>query len=243
MSGSDVGSNGAAEHINALDFDFGPVIAVPDSPLPRPPRSPRRPPSPRIAHTSLPVVEDDNSSTGGVKTSHSSVSDFPESIDEPPRRIQHDIPITTVQVTPVIPQNHITLTNPDTIPTSQIWIQRPFRANAAEVAPHPVPHYRHAEPTQVQDIPIAPQRSTATIDIHLAQPDPSPNRPTSRLTRITRRLSGWFTNRSSSSSLRLVSPPVPATRNRVPDRPSDNPYPTDLNHTYEYEADYDDDFT
>ncbi|KAH9014700.1 hypothetical protein EDB85DRAFT_1899071 [Lactarius pseudohatsudake] len=241
MSGSDVDSNNAAEHINALDFDVTPTFAIPDSPPPRPPRSPRRPPSPRIAHPSLPVVEDDNSSTGGVKTSHSSVFDSLESIDEPPRRIQYDIPTTTVQITPVLPQNRIALTNPNTIPTSQIWIRRPFSASAAEVAPHPVPHHRH-EPTQVQDIPIASQRSAATVDLHFAQPDPSPSRPTSRLTRITRRLSGWFTNRSSSSSLRLVSPPVPATRNRVPDRPSDNPYPTDLNHTYEYEADYDDDF-
>ncbi|KAH9028480.1 hypothetical protein EDB85DRAFT_2147884 [Lactarius pseudohatsudake] len=94
-----------------------------------------------------------------------------------------------------------------------------------------------------KNIPIASQRSPATIDIISHNQTHHQTDPTSRLTRITRHLSGWFTNRSSSSSLRLVSPPVPATRNRVPDRPSDNPYPTDLNHTYEYEADYDDDFT
>ncbi|KAH9009641.1 hypothetical protein EDB85DRAFT_1902862 [Lactarius pseudohatsudake] len=57
-----------------------------DSPPPRPPRNPRRPSSPRLASPPLPVVEDDNSSTGGVKTSKSSVFEFLKPVDEPPRQ-------------------------------------------------------------------------------------------------------------------------------------------------------------
>ncbi|KAH8989779.1 hypothetical protein EDB86DRAFT_2831458 [Lactarius hatsudake] len=58
-------------------------LSLTDSPPPRPPRSPRRPCSPRISPPSLPiVVEDDNASGGGVKTSAPlSVLDFAEPVD------------------------------------------------------------------------------------------------------------------------------------------------------------------
>ncbi|KAH8997726.1 hypothetical protein EDB86DRAFT_2914769 [Lactarius hatsudake] len=75
--------------VNAMQLDLAPGTAIPtpvpspfradlaslsltDSPPPRPPRSPRRPCSPRISPPSLPiVVEDDNASGRGVKTSSS----------------------------------------------------------------------------------------------------------------------------------------------------------------------------
>ncbi|KAH9046716.1 hypothetical protein EDB84DRAFT_1625835 [Lactarius hengduanensis] len=75
MGGSELDSDDAAAHINALELDFVPAFAAPDSPPPRPPRSPRRPSSPRIAPPPLPVVEGDNALTGGSLSS----------IDEPPR--------------------------------------------------------------------------------------------------------------------------------------------------------------
>ncbi|KAH9046932.1 hypothetical protein EDB84DRAFT_1622822, partial [Lactarius hengduanensis] len=103
MSGSDLDSDSAAEHINALEFDFDPIFAVPDSPPPRPPRSPHCPSSPRIAPPPLPVVEDDNTLRGGIKSAisspTSSIFHFPSPIDEPPHPDRHSTTALTTDNT------------------------------------------------------------------------------------------------------------------------------------------------
>ncbi|KAH8976452.1 hypothetical protein EDB86DRAFT_2840794 [Lactarius hatsudake] len=119
--------------VNAMRLDLAPETAVPtptpspfradlaslsltDSPPPRPPRSPRRPCSPRISPPSLPVVvEDDNASGRGVKTSTSlSVLDFAE-----------PIAISSHQTTPLDQHNMTSPTpalceSPPLIPSSQL---------------------------------------------------------------------------------------------------------------------------
>ncbi|KAH9043511.1 hypothetical protein EDB83DRAFT_2317998 [Lactarius deliciosus] len=115
MGGSDLG-DGCTPQINAIGLDFAPAFIDPtptpspshptlaslppvDKPPPRPPRSPRRPHSPKIASAPLPVVEDDNTLTGGVKTSSSaSVLTFPAPTDELP----HQTPPATPRK-PVLP--------------------------------------------------------------------------------------------------------------------------------------------
>ncbi|KAH9030739.1 hypothetical protein EDB85DRAFT_2146471 [Lactarius pseudohatsudake] len=100
MSGSDLGSDGAAAHINALDFDFDPAFDVPDSPPPRPPLRPHSSYSPRFAPPPLPVVGDDNVLRKGVKSAISSptpsIFRFPSPIDEPPRPDRRSITAPTV---------------------------------------------------------------------------------------------------------------------------------------------------
>ncbi|KAH9069773.1 hypothetical protein EDB83DRAFT_2314145 [Lactarius deliciosus] len=83
----------------APDVAVSPSLPPVDKPPPRPPRSPRHPHSPKIASAPLPVVEDDNTLTGGVKTSSSaSVWTFPTPTDELP----HQTPPATPRK-PVLP--------------------------------------------------------------------------------------------------------------------------------------------
>ncbi|KAH8985768.1 hypothetical protein EDB86DRAFT_2832985 [Lactarius hatsudake] len=156
--------------INAIQLDVAPEDATPSpvpppflatlaslsltaSPPPRPPRSPRRPCSPRISPPSLPiVVEDDNTSGRGVKTSASlSVLDFAEPVD-----------ISSRQTTPLTQRNMTLPTpalgeSPPPIPPPQLTrgplrtSQPLFFVNAFE---------RPRDPDEV--VPQAPPRPTAS---------------------------------------------------------------------------------
>ncbi|KAH9009347.1 hypothetical protein EDB85DRAFT_2245921 [Lactarius pseudohatsudake] len=131
---------------------------------------------------------------------------------------------------------------------------------------------RHVQQTTAQDRPTSQFTHALTRNHDKRRPGPQqrthnpPRQAVSRFTqtlvrderhanntqRQTRSQSNATTSHIHTWLAQVVhdSPPQldldsnrPATRNRVPDRPTDNPYPTDLSHTYEYEADYDDDFT
>ncbi|KAH8995557.1 hypothetical protein EDB86DRAFT_2829465 [Lactarius hatsudake] len=84
MDGSECG-DGTTPQINAIGLDFAPSLFDPtpapsplsltltvtpvDGPPPRPPRSLRRPSSPKIAPLPPPIVEDNNTLRGGIATS------------------------------------------------------------------------------------------------------------------------------------------------------------------------------
>ncbi|KAH8981475.1 hypothetical protein EDB86DRAFT_430169 [Lactarius hatsudake] len=125
-------------------------LSLTDSPPPRPPRSPRRPCSPRIPPPSLPiVVEDDNTSGRGVKTSASlPVLDFEEPADISPRQTT---PLTSRNMTLPTPALY---ESPQPIPPprpTRSPLQPLFLVNAFE---------RPRDPDEV--IPQAPPRPTAS---------------------------------------------------------------------------------
>ncbi|KAH8985845.1 hypothetical protein EDB86DRAFT_3083263 [Lactarius hatsudake] len=119
LSGSPSVANDTPQ-INAIRLDFAHIITIPSTvpsplfnpaplpppfvtslaslplstaPLPRPPRSPRCPCSPRIVPPPLPVVEDDKSPRGGVKTSPlASVLALVKPTNESPHQVKPTIP-------------------------------------------------------------------------------------------------------------------------------------------------------
>ncbi|KAH8984699.1 hypothetical protein EDB86DRAFT_2833430 [Lactarius hatsudake] len=131
-------------------------LSLTDSPPPRPPRSPRRPYSPRLVSPPLPVVEDDNVPTGGVKTSPSthlaSVLDRVTPLDELPHAL------TPVKPQPQTIPVHFPPPRPPRPPRSPLRDYRPiFLASAFErprdpdevrpqgPQPLPVPRPRHTD--------------------------------------------------------------------------------------------------
>ncbi|KAH9020586.1 hypothetical protein EDB85DRAFT_2278728 [Lactarius pseudohatsudake] len=145
--------------------------------------------------------------------------------------------------------------------TSTPWIQRPIRPNVAEFPPHPdLPRHQHMRLTQIHDDRLALHQHANIVDPHARRIATPTNRPVSHLIRAAIRFYEWLTHvnynptpRPEPRTTNLVPPHTTRTnpqhrhphqtRNRVPDRQTDNPYFTDLNHTYEYDVNYDDDFT
>ncbi|KAH9001874.1 hypothetical protein EDB86DRAFT_3242150 [Lactarius hatsudake] len=145
-------------------------LSLTDSPPPRPPRSPRRPSSPAITPPPLPVVEDDNSPKGEVKTS-SSASVFTAiiPINETSQHAAPTAPHKLIWPTPVLDES------PPLTPSSRparsprrenrsIFISNAFERprDPEEVAPQtprlPVQHHR----TNAAD--DAPSPQTANSD-------------------------------------------------------------------------------
>ncbi|KAH8993212.1 hypothetical protein EDB86DRAFT_3173085 [Lactarius hatsudake] len=139
-------SHDTPSRVNAMQLDLAPGTAIPTpvpspfhadlaslsltEPPPRPPRSPRRPHSPRIPPPPLPiVVEDDNQSGRGVKTSFSNpVFALPKPVDEPPRIIT---PTTLCSL--ALPASALNESPPQRPPCSPLREYRPiFLPNAFE---------------------------------------------------------------------------------------------------------------
>ncbi|KAH8993214.1 hypothetical protein EDB86DRAFT_2830159 [Lactarius hatsudake] len=125
-------------------------LSLTDSPPPRPPRSPRRPCSPRIVSPPLPIVEDDKSPRGGVKTSLASVLTQDAPTNEPSRRPTLQTSNTLVLPTPTLDESP-PLIPPPRPPRSPLREYRPlFLGNAFE---------RPRDPDEV--VPQAPPRPPA----------------------------------------------------------------------------------
>ncbi|KAH8993558.1 hypothetical protein EDB86DRAFT_2830081 [Lactarius hatsudake] len=171
---------------------FLPLVSPISTPPPRPPRSPRRPSSPRIAPPPLPIVEDDNAPTEGVKTSPSaSVLALVKPTDESPRQVKpaiprklvlpaparNELPPQTPPMPPPKPQRSpLREYRPIFLPKALEWPRDPDEVRPQGPQPPPVPRPRHTnrrDRANAADV-ASPPANPATLHATTRNREPNP---------------------------------------------------------------------